>query len=62
MRTNLRNQTIARTRRSIFRPRANQHDALLVNRLAVFNFRPPIMLVFPSELRSSGSEARESSW
>jgi len=26
-----------------------QHDPLLINRLAVFNFRPPMMLEFPGE-------------
>jgi len=63
MRTNTHHQqNPGRVRRSIFRHRASKHDALLVNRLAVFNFRPPIILEFPGERRSIVSEARVSSW
>jgi len=35
--------------RSIVREPAYQHDPLLINRLAAFNFRPPTILEFPGK-------------
>ncbi len=60
MRTNTKNSR--RARPSIFRRSAHKHDALLINSLVVFNFRPPIILEFPGERRRNWSEARDSSW
>jgi len=34
---------------SVARGSTYQHDPLLINSLAAFNFRPPIMLEFPGE-------------
>ena len=60
MRTNTKNSR--RARPSIFRRRTHKHDALLINSLTLFNFRPPIILEFPGERHSTWSEARSSSW
>jgi hypothetical protein len=39
--------------RTIIRPvrrrSAHEHNPLLINSLAEFNFRPPVLLVFPGE-------------
>jgi hypothetical protein len=42
-------QKLRRILRSVVRESAYQHDPLLFNSLAAFNFRPPIMLEFPGE-------------
>jgi hypothetical protein len=49
----MRKQSFAQKLRRILRPVVRgsgyQHNPLLINSLAAFNFRPPIMLEFPSE-------------
>ena len=42
--------------RSVVRESNYRHDPLLINSLAAFNFRPPLMLEFPGErlARASG--------
>jgi len=48
--------TLRRSLRSVVRGSVYKHDPLLINSLAVFNFRPPIMLEFPGEqLRRRGA-------
>jgi hypothetical protein len=42
-------QKVRRILRSIVRESNYRHDPLLINSLAAFNFRPPIMLEFPGE-------------
>jgi hypothetical protein len=42
-------QKLRRILRSVVREPAYQHDPLLINRLAAFNFRPPLILEFPRE-------------
>jgi len=42
-------QKLRRILRPIVREPAYQHNPLLINRLAAFNFRRPIMLEFPGE-------------
>jgi hypothetical protein len=44
---------------SVVKGSAYRHDPLLINRLAAFNFRPPMMLEFPGErLARRGAFAR----
>jgi hypothetical protein len=49
----MRRQSFAQKLRRILRPVVRgsdyQHNPLLINSLAAFNFRPPIMLEIPSE-------------
>jgi hypothetical protein len=47
-------QKLCRILRSVARESANQHGPLLINSLAAFNFRPP--LIFPNQelARASG--------
>jgi hypothetical protein len=40
---------LRRILRSVVRESAYQHNPLLINRLAAFNFRPPLMPEFPGE-------------
>jgi hypothetical protein len=40
---------LQRILRPVGRHPAHKHDPLLVNNLAEFNFRPPLLLVFPGE-------------
>jgi len=49
-------QKLRRILRSVVRESAYQHDALLINSLAAFNFRRPFRLAFPGErmARASG--------
>jgi len=48
--------TLRRSLRSVVRESVYKHDPLLIDSLAVFNFRPPIMLEFPGEqLRRRGA-------
>jgi hypothetical protein len=35
--------------RSVVRESKHRHDPLLINSLAAFNFRPPLILEFPGE-------------
>jgi hypothetical protein len=42
-------QKLRRILRSVVRESAYQHDPLLINSMAAFNFRPPLMLEFPGE-------------
>jgi len=42
-------EKLRRILRPIVREPAYQHNPLLINRLAAFNFRRPIMLEFPGE-------------
>lgn len=42
-------QELRRILRSVVRGYAYKHDPLLINSLAAFNFRPPIVLEFPGE-------------
>jgi len=42
-------QTLRRIFRSLVRHTAYQHNPLLINSLAEFNFRPPLLLEFPGE-------------
>jgi len=47
---------LRRSLRSVVRESVYKHDPLLIDSLAVFNFRPPIMLEFPGEqLRRRGA-------
>ena len=45
-------QKLRRILRPVVRESNYRHDPLLINSLAAFNFRPPIMLEFPGELLS----------
>jgi hypothetical protein len=45
-------QKLRRILRSVGRASNYGHDPLLINSLAAFNFRPPIMLEFPGERRA----------
>jgi hypothetical protein len=49
-------QKLRRILRSVVRESNYRHDPLLINSLAAFNFRPPLILEFPGEqlLRASG--------
>jgi hypothetical protein len=49
-------QKLLRTLRSVVRESNYRHDPLLINSLAAFNFRAPLMLEFPGErlARASG--------
>jgi hypothetical protein len=49
-------QKLRRILRSVVRESNYRHDLLLINSLVAFNFRPPLMLEFPSErlARSNG--------
>jgi len=40
---------LRRILRSVVRESNYRHDPLLINSLAAFNFRPPIILEFPGE-------------
>jgi len=40
---------LRRTLRLFVRQSPYQHDPLLINSLAAFNFRPPLILEFPGE-------------
>jgi hypothetical protein len=40
---------LRRILRPVLRKSTYRHDPLLINSLAAFNFRPPIMLQFPGE-------------
>jgi hypothetical protein len=40
---------LRRILRPVVRESAYRHDPLLINSMAAFNFRPPIMLRFPGE-------------
>jgi len=40
-------QTLRRILQSVVRESYYRHDPLLINSLAAFNFRPPILLEFP---------------
>jgi len=40
---------LRRILRPVVRESTYRHDPLLINTLAAFNFRPPIMLEFPGE-------------
>jgi hypothetical protein len=40
---------LRRILRPVVRESTYSHDPLLINSLAAFNFRPPIMLQFPGE-------------
>jgi hypothetical protein len=40
---------LRRILRPVVRKSAYRHDPLLINSMAAFNFRPPIMLEFPGE-------------
>jgi hypothetical protein len=40
---------LRRILRPVVRESNYRHDPLLINSLAAFNFRPPIMLQFPSQ-------------
>jgi len=40
---------LRRILRSVVRESNYRHDPLLINSLAAFNFRPPLMLEFPGE-------------
>jgi len=40
---------LRRILRPVVRESTYSHDALLINSLVAFNFRPPIMLEFPGE-------------
>ncbi len=62
MRTNPYHQKSGRARQPIFRRRARKHDALLISSLALFNFRPPIILEFPGERRRTWAEVRVTAW
>src|SRR5467141_4700908 len=42
-------QKLRRILRSVVRESNDRHDPLLINSLAAFNFRPPLMLEFPGE-------------
>ncbi len=42
-------QKLRRILRSVVRESAYKHNPLLINRLAAFNFRPPLILEFPGE-------------
>jgi hypothetical protein len=42
-------QELRRILRSVVSESNYRHDSLLINSLAAFNFRPPIMLEFPGE-------------
>jgi hypothetical protein len=42
-------QKLRRILRPVVREPAYQHNPLLINSLAAFNFRPPIRLEFPGE-------------
>jgi hypothetical protein len=42
-------QKLRRILRSVVRESAYQHNPLLINSLAAFNFRPPITLAFPGD-------------
>jgi hypothetical protein len=43
---------------------ADKHNPLLINSLAEFNFRPPLLLVFPGEQleKNRPSRAQISTW
>ncbi len=50
--TNMKAQVFKKLRRilrPVVRESTYRHDPLLINSLAAFNFRPPIMLEFPGE-------------
>jgi hypothetical protein len=49
-------QKLRKVLRSVVRESNYRHDPLLINSLAAFNFRPPLMLEFPGErlARASG--------
>jgi len=51
-------QRLRHTFRQFVRPSANQHNPLLIYSLAEFNFRPPILLVFPGEKRRHAAAAK----
>jgi len=52
-------QKLRRILRPVVRGSAYKHDPLLINSLAAFNFRPPIMLEFPCDrLLRRGAFAR----
>jgi len=42
-------QKLRRILRSVVSESTYSHDPLLINSLAAFNFRPPLMLEFPGE-------------
>ena len=42
-------QKLRRILRSVVRESNYRHDPLLINGLAAFNFRPPLILEFPGE-------------
>jgi hypothetical protein len=42
-------QSLRRILRSVVRESNYRHDPLLINSLAAFNFRPPLILEFPGE-------------
>jgi hypothetical protein len=42
-------QKLRRILRSVVREFNYSHDPLLINSLAVFNFRPPLILEFPGD-------------
>jgi hypothetical protein len=42
-------QKLRRILQPVVRESTYSHDPLLINSLAAFNFRPPIMLEFPGE-------------
>ena len=42
-------QKLPRILRPVVRKSTYRHDPLLINSLAAFNFRPPIILEFPGE-------------
>jgi hypothetical protein len=42
-------QKLRRILRSVVRESNYRHDPLLINSLAAFNFRPPLILEFPGE-------------
>lgn len=42
-------QRLRRILRSVVRESNYRHDPLLINSLAAFNFRPPLILEFPGE-------------
>jgi hypothetical protein len=42
-------QKLRRILRSVVRESNYRHDPLLINSLAAFNFRPPLIIEFPGE-------------
>jgi hypothetical protein len=48
-------QKLRRILRSVVRESNYRHDPLLINSLAAFNFRPPVILEFSGERLASAS-------